>query len=643
MPPGTGVWDIGTLVAGATKNITITALVNQAGNMLNVASITASDAPDPDVSNNSSGVTLNNGVSESDLGIAKSVDNPAPAVLDNVTFTIALSNNGPGNTGGVVIADPLPAGLTYLSDTSGGAYNPVTGIWSVGALNAGSGAVLQITARVDIAGEIINTARITASSLPDPDGTNNESSAVVNPAAGHTTIADLAVQKTVSQPLVNIGSQTVFTVVVRNNGPADAADVVVNDLLPAGSTYVSSFASQGIYDNGSGVWTAGNIPAGSYVLLDIVTQVTSGGVHTNTAVASSMTTFDPNSSNNAGSASVSTTSADLSIVKNDNPDPVTASGTITYTIQVANNGPDTAETVAMKDTLPAGVIYVSASGSGWTCGYAAGVVTCGRTTLVVGSAPDITLVVTAPAGGGTIDNTATVSAATNDPDSGNNSATQRTTVIPPAVAHADLEVLKKGSPSPVSLGQNITYTLRVTNRGPDTAMNVVLVDTLPQGVAFINMIWSSGWTCGQTAGVVTCTRADLPVGAAPDITIVVAAPTQSGTVINTASVHSDTVDPDMGNNTSDYSTLVLPPAGGKAPYGVKSVNDNEYPELKWTMVWVNNGNPDTLPMRVTDVIPPFTTYVPRSLKCEARGKSTTVRCSYSQARNLVLWERYYCP
>src|SRR5947209_6327774 len=122
-----------------------------------------------------------------------------------------------------------------------------------------------------------------------------------------------------------------------------------------------------------------------------------------------------------------TGSADLSITKTDNPDPVNAGATLTYTVTVTNGGPSTAANVQVTDNLPAGVTFQSASGTGWTCMQAAGVVTCTRGSVVPGGAPPITITVT-PALCGTITNRATVSSTTIDPSAANNTATTSTTV-----------------------------------------------------------------------------------------------------------------------------------------------------------------------------------------------------------------------
>jgi len=118
--------------------------------------------------------------------------------------------------------------------------------------------------------------------------------------------------------------------------------------------------------------------------------------------------------------------ADLSIAKSDSPDPVDTGATLTYVLAVNNAGPDPASYLVVTDTLPAGTTFQCASGSGacgaadgWTCNEAAGMVTCTRTSLAVGAAPNIIIMVTAPAAGGTINNTASVTSTAADPSAAN--------------------------------------------------------------------------------------------------------------------------------------------------------------------------------------------------------------------------------
>jgi uncharacterized repeat protein (TIGR01451 family) len=119
-------------------------------------------------------------------------------------------------------------------------------------------------------------------------------------------------------------------------------------------------------------------------------------------------------------------SADLSIVTTDSPDPVSAGATVTYTLTIANAGPDTASGVSVADTLPGDLTNVTGSGTGWTCpAPVAGVLTCTRASLAVGAAPSITITGTAP-GSGPLVSTADHHSSTSDPNPANNSDTENT-------------------------------------------------------------------------------------------------------------------------------------------------------------------------------------------------------------------------
>src|SRR5262249_5039551 len=150
---------------------------------------------------------------------------------------------------------------------------------------------------------------------------------------------------------------------------------------------------------------------------------------------------------------------------------------------------------------------------GWTCGQAAGVVTCTRPAVAVGAAPAITITVTAPAAGGAIVNNVAVAASEADTNLANNAASATTTVTP----IADLSITKTDGPDPVNAGANLTYTINASNAGPSPAANVTVTDTLPAGVSFVSAT-GTGWACGNAGGTVTCTRAAMPTGAAPAIT-----------------------------------------------------------------------------------------------------------------------------
>ena len=127
-----------------------------------------------------------------DIQVTKAISNPAPAVDEQVTFTVTATNLGPSPATGVVITDQLPAGLAFVSATpSQGTYVPASGVWTVGSIAATQSAVLSITAPVTQPGAFTNTATKTAANEEDPNPANDSGS--VSATAGR--VADLSVTK----------------------------------------------------------------------------------------------------------------------------------------------------------------------------------------------------------------------------------------------------------------------------------------------------------------------------------------------------------------------------------------------------------------------------------------------------------------
>ena len=125
-------------------------------------------------------------------------------------------------------------------------------MWDVGTVAPAAPQTLTITATVVSPAAQTNTATISDSDQFDPNTANNSGSATETPQQ-----ADLALTKTVSDPTPNVGDQITFTVTLTNSGPDTATGVVVNDLLPAGLTFVSATPSRGTYDAATGTWTVG--------------------------------------------------------------------------------------------------------------------------------------------------------------------------------------------------------------------------------------------------------------------------------------------------------------------------------------------------------------------------------------------------
>jgi uncharacterized repeat protein (TIGR01451 family) len=203
-----------------------------------------------------------------DLELTKVVDNSTPNVGEEVTFTVAVENQGPSDATGVAVRDNLPSGYTFVS--SNGAYNDATGIWTIGDLANGASVSLEITASVNATGDYFNVAEVSEAneddidSTPDnDDGDQSEDSAETDP----NPVIDLELDKRINNQFPVIGEEITFTIEVVNQGPSTATGVVVEDKLPSGYIYTGSSADQGDYNENTGLWNIGTLPAGEMVTL----------------------------------------------------------------------------------------------------------------------------------------------------------------------------------------------------------------------------------------------------------------------------------------------------------------------------------------------------------------------------------------
>jgi uncharacterized repeat protein (TIGR01451 family) len=130
-----------------------------------------------------------------------------------------------------------------------------------------------------------------------------------------------------------------------------------------------------------------------------------------------------------------------------------------------------------------------------------------------------------------------------DPDDGDASSSSSL-----AVGTADLSITKTTSADGAETGDLVSYTITVTNHGPDTAVDVVVTDDLPAGLAFESVTPSVG-SC-NAADPVVCSLGDLADGASATVVVNARVVATGGSVVNSASVTADTGDDDGSNDTS---------------------------------------------------------------------------------------------
>ncbi len=313
--PSTGIWQVGSLTVGQTETLTIRAEVLTTAGITNTANIAFSNLPDPDTGNNRDSASLN--AEAADLEVEKLVtefeNNNGTATA---SFLVTVSNEGPSDVDGVVVTDELSPDMTVLGITTSQGTPVVAGstiTWAVGSIDDGDSATMSVTVSVPQGGSLLNTAEVTAASLPDPDSDPGDgegddfAAATAGPRAvpdfvpgggpggiisrGDRATADLSLTKDVTVE----GSTATYTIMVENLGPQSTAKVEVTDHLPDCLTYVSSTADRGAYDPDTWVWTIGALKVGEKVTLEIVADITDAcvGDVTNTATITSSSLPDP--------------------------------------------------------------------------------------------------------------------------------------------------------------------------------------------------------------------------------------------------------------------------------------------------------------------------------------------------------------
>ena len=231
---------------------------------------------------------------DTDLVVEKTVDNGTPDEGGTATFTVTVTNSGSVQVTNVSLDDELPPGLTIGTVTpSQGSWSDPT--WTIGTINSGSSVTLTIEATVDAgtAGSTItNTVTNVALDQVDSNTTTDDLSEPIT--VGNST--DLVIGKTVDNGTPDEGDTVTFTVTVKNNGPARATSVSIDDVLPAGLTAGTITPSQGSYT--APTWTIGTIDAGSSFTLDITATVNAGMAGqtiTNTVTGVALDQVDSNS------------------------------------------------------------------------------------------------------------------------------------------------------------------------------------------------------------------------------------------------------------------------------------------------------------------------------------------------------------
>ena len=360
--------------------------------------------------------------------------------------------------------------------------------------------------------------------------------------------ADLVVDKEIVFS-GNYSDEIIYTITVTNRGPNDATGVTVTDKLPDSLIFISSDNLN--YNSANGVWTIGNLAVGDYVTLTITAKINGTGIIENEAVVSG-NEYDHNLTNNDDSVTSDIPPVtDLVLDKTITTDEIVAGEYINYAITITNVGVDAALDVILHDSIPSileDVEYRINNGD-WQefTGDIYLRTILGNSTVTV----EIRGIVNSGYLGN-ITNFANVSTSTSETDYTNNNDT----VTGEVTAITDLKVVKEANDLTVVAGDNISYTVTITNYGPSDAVNVELrdyfdtSDLLNMQYSLDNVHWYS-YAPGSVIQVGTIVSGD---GRVIYFKALVNGSTR-GTILNTVNITTDT--PNEGENSSSVTTDVV--------------------------------------------------------------------------------------
>lgn len=296
-------------------------------------------------------------VDTSELRITKRVDNPRPHYGDTIAYTIGVCNLSACVTAhDVVVEDHLPAGLVPLT-----AYDSLAQ-HTIDSIPSGECSAITLRAIVGptlpVGTDIVNCATI-VSALPVLGDVPLDSNCATIVLRG----LDLGVAKSADHDSVAAGGRVNWNVMLTCYGPDTATNVVLNEKLPTGLTYVSDTHTgpAGSYDPVAGMINVPVMLPGEVFNLTITCAVDSRlvGPITNCVELATIDQSDLDLTNNRACATVTALNTDLGVLKSVDPPNPRFGAPITWMIIVSNAGPRDAVNVLVRDRLPAGMRYIN--------------------------------------------------------------------------------------------------------------------------------------------------------------------------------------------------------------------------------------------------------------------------------------------
>ncbi|MGL5002191.1 MAG: hypothetical protein ACRDAM_04565, partial [Casimicrobium sp.] len=456
-------------------------------------------------------VTLE-GVAKSDLALTQSLNPTAPTKGATVTISLTVTNNGPDAATGVSVASLLPTGLTHQSNTGAGAYDPATGVWTIGNLANGANATLDIVALVADSGKFVVESTVSSTTLDSVTSNNAKKNEVT--AGAQSTMA-VSVTPTTAGPYAP-GQSVSYDIAVTNSG----ADTLFNVAIAVTGAQTSGIAAVPVN------FSIASIAGGATVTRTASATIPDmAGKYTVTAVVSA-----------ENAASVIRSDATISVLSQANvtatktvTGPFAIGNVVTYQIVLSNSLATSQQDNAgdeLVDVLPSTLTLISANASSGTANANIATNTVRWNGNIVGNS-SVTVTVQARINAGTEGATITSQATANFDADGNGvneavalsddpgvaGASNPTSFLVPFAVAGFTKTLTAPSRN---LNDVVTYTLVITNTA-NTALadnaGDEMIDVLPAGLTLIEASATGGVaTANVASNTVTWNGSIAPSG-----------------------------------------------------------------------------------------------------------------------------------
>ena len=517
------------LAKGESRTFYVNAIVSGYGNVTNSLV----------VGNKTTGVN----VTVPEINPDKTANITNPNFGDKVDYTVTVTNDGMGDAKDVVVRDVLGEGLKFVSATGNYSFDEVTRTvtWIVD-LAKGESKVFSVIATVSGYGNVTNSL------------------VVGNKTAGvNVTVPEIIPDKTANISNPNFGDNVNYTVTVTNDGIGDAKDVVVRDILGEDLKFVSATGNYTFDEATRTVTWIVDLAKGESKVFSVIATVSGYGNVTNSLVVGNKT------------AGVNVTVPEINPDKTVDNEIPNFGDNVTYTVKVTNDGIGDANNVVITDVLDKGLKFLNATGN-FTYDEKTGTITW-TVDLAKGETKTFNVNVTV-LGYGVLPNTVAV---------GNKTAVRNITV-------PEIITVKEVNSSDIHIGDEITYTITVSNPGKINAANVVIRDILPEGLKFINA--SNGGVYDPVTGIITWIL-NITANSTVDLTADVCV-NKSGNITNTVNVGNKT-----SNCTIESGDIVDLEIHIVADKSEIYVGDN----VVYTVTVINNGPSDAINTIANILIP----------------------------------------